>query len=136
MPLRPLRPIYAAAIIERPDHHLLIARPVAVSEQARVWIFPRGRAAPNEAPEAAMRRIARTDLGVSVEVVVGQPPFLARLAEQEVELRYFFCGITSPNEPRPGPYEELRWVSKPHLQEYDFDAVSEPVVEWLLEQGS
>lgn len=135
MSLRPLRPIYSAAIIERPDHHFLIARPLAVSEQTRVWIFPRGKVAPTESPEAAMRRITRADLGVAIEVVIGQPPFLARIAEQEVEIRYFFCGITS-NEPRKGPYEELRWVSRPHLREYDFDAVSEPVVQWLLEQGS
>jgi hypothetical protein len=51
---------------------------------------------------------------------------------REVEMRYFFCGVMD-GEPRPGPYAEIRWVSKGHLREYEFDAPSKPVVDWLLE---
>jgi 8-oxo-dGTP diphosphatase len=125
--------IYAAALFERHDDHLLIARPVTSREDARHWVFPRGRANPGESAEAAMRRFAEADLGVRIEIVVGQPPFIARVGDEDVEMRYFFCGIIT-GEPRPGPYEEVRWVSKAHLREYDFDAASMPVVEWLLEK--
>lgn len=133
MPLRPARPMYAAIILERPDHHHVIVRPAVVRDEDRVWIFPRGRVNVNEAPEAAMRRIAKSDLGISVEVLVGQPPFLVQVNGEEAEMRYFYCAIDE-GEPRAGPYEELRWVSKPHLREYDFDGASEPVAQWLLEQ--
>jgi len=132
MSLRRARLRFAAAIIERHDSHLLIARPVSIREEGRVWQFPRGKVNPDESPEAAMRRIARSDLGVEVEIVVGQPPFMAHVDGDDAEVRYFFCGINA-GDPRPGPYEELRWVSKGHLREYDFDAVSEPVATWLLE---
>jgi ADP-ribose pyrophosphatase YjhB (NUDIX family) len=133
MPIRQTRPIYAAAILERPDHHHLIVRTAAVREEERVWMFPRGRVQANESPEAAMRRIAKSDLGISVDILVGQPPFLVRQNGDEVEMRYFYCAIEE-GSPRLGPYEEMRWVSKPHLREYDFDGASEPVAQWLLEQ--
>ena len=82
--------------------------------------------------EAAMRRIAREQLGIEVEIVVGQPPIVAALQDAEVELRYFFCGVIEGDADR-GEYAELRWVPRGQLREYDFDDVSRPVVEWLLE---
>ncbi len=156
MALQKNRLKYAAAIIERADHHYLIARPATGSEVERLWVFPRGPVRPGEAPEAAIRRIAKADLGVALEVVVGQPPLVMKVDGEEAVLRYFFCGIVS-GEPRAGavrfnpgsgagagrpgptsaegPYCEVRWVSKGHLREYDFDTAAQPVSEWLLDQA-
>ena len=130
MSMQPTRPQFAAAIIERADNHVLIALPPE-TEQARKWTFPRGLAERNESAEAAMRRIARDQLGLLVELVIGQPPFLCDIAGRPSEIRYFFCGVAG-GEARPGPYSEIRWVSKSHLREYDFDDPSRAVVEWLL----
>jgi len=137
------RPIYALGIIERHDNHILIARhyddgpsydPSPDREEiVTPWRFPRGPAEPDESPEAAMRRIARTQLEIGVEVVVGQPPVIGSIDGREAELRFFFCGVTFA-DPCPGFYREFRWVPRGQLSEYDFDAVSKPVVEWLLEQ--
>ena len=124
------RPLYAAAIIERADNHILIAIP-AETEPARQWIFPRGRAEPNESAEAAMRRIARDQLGLFVELVIGQPPFVAEVDEVPCEIRYFFCGVAG-GDVRPGPYSAIRWVLRAQLTEYDFDSASKTVVDWLL----
>ncbi len=79
-----------------------------------------------------MRRIALEQLGIHVEIVVGQPPLTAALDGQEFEVRCFFCGIID-GEPLKGPYAEIRWVSRGHLREYEFDYPSKPIVEWLLE---
>ncbi len=124
------RPLYAAAIIERADNHILVALPTN-TEPARQWIFPRGLAEPNESAEAAMRRIARDQLGLFVELVIGQPPFMTEVDGIRSEIRYFFCGVAG-GDPRPGPYSDIRWVQRSQLREFDFDEPSKAVVEWLL----
>ena len=77
-----------------------------------------------------MRRIAKEQLGIAVEIVVGQPPLLSEIDGAEAELRYFFCGIAA-GEVQPGPYAEIRWVMRAHLREYDFDLESQQVANWL-----
>lgn len=133
--MRRRRPLYAAGIIERLDHHVLIALASGSEEHGRLWQFPRGPAEPNESAEAAMRRVARQELGIEVEIILGQPPLVEDIDGQAVELRYFFCDLTT-GAPQAGRYDEIRWVSKAHLREYDFDRVSAPVVQWLLESNT
>ena len=135
MPRRERGPIYAAGIIERVDNDLLIALPPSEPDAARLWVFPRGRARDDESPEAAMRRIAQEQLGLTVEVVVGQPPVREAIDGATVEIRYFFCGIIE-GVPATGAYAELRWISRAHLREYEFDAASRKVVDWLIENRS
>lgn len=127
-----LRRQLSAGIIERHDNHVLIALPESQAEGARWWRFPRGDVREGESAESAMRRIAREQLGIEVEIVVGQPPLVANLRDAEVELRYFFCGIIQ-GEAQQREYAELRWAPRGQLREYDFDDASRPVVEWLLE---
>jgi len=133
MKLRPpRRPRVAVGIIERHNNHVLIVLPSSPDDQTRLWRFPRGLANIDESPEQAMRRIADEQLGIDIEIVVGQPPVAAMLDGREVEMRCFFCGVAD-GEPHLGPYAEIRWVTRGHLREYEFDAPSKPVVEWLLE---
>jgi ADP-ribose pyrophosphatase YjhB (NUDIX family) len=132
MSLMRIRPTYAAAILEGHDNNLLIALRKSINPERRLWQFPRGCVEEGESPERAMRRIAKDTLGLKIEIVVGQPPFLAQVEGREVEIRFFICGILT-GEATPGPYEEIRWITRHHLQEYEFDEISTPVVEWLLE---
>lgn len=132
MALTVRRPLYVAAIIERFDNHMLIAQGESRGDGTSLWHFPRGRANPGESAEAAMRRVAKEGLGIEIEVVVGQPPLVETVDGVSVELRYFFCGIIR-GEPASADGRELRWVSKPHLREYEFDRPAQVVVEWLLE---
>ncbi len=123
---------YVAAIIERQDNHILIVRSSESTGDDPRWAFPRGRVKRDESPEAATRRTTREDLGIEVEIVVGQPPLVEEIGGEQVELRYFFCGLISGGE-ESGPEDAIRWVPKHHLREYEFDAVSQPVADWLLE---
>jgi len=126
-------PRFAAGIIERHDNHVLIALPTSVAAMHRLWQFPRGPVQDDESPEGGIRRFCREQIGLEVEVVVGQPPLLFEIDGQECEVRYFFCGIIS-GEARPGLFQEIRWVSHAHLREYDFDPASQPIVDWVLEE--
>lgn len=125
---------YAAGIIEDADEQYLIALPRGPENAARLWQFPRATLKPGESPEAGMRRIASEILGVTVEVIVGQPPIPAELDGTKGELRYFFCGIIE-GMPALKHFAEVRWVTTGHLREYEFDAASQPVVDWLLEKA-
>ncbi len=132
MPRPSTRPRFAAGIIERFDDQVLIVADTTDLSVPRLWFFPRDAVGDNESPEAAMRRIAHEKLGVHVEVVVGQPPLIQPIDGVEVEVRYFFCGISS-GEPIRGAYAETRWLPKGQLREYDFDPASQTVVDWLIE---
>jgi len=132
MALTARRPLYVAAIVERFDNHMLIAQGEGREDGTSLWRFPRGRANPGESAEMAMRRVARETLGLEIEVVVGQPPLVEVVDGVPAELRYFFCGVIQ-GEPTSPDGRELRWVSKPHLREYEFDGPSRIVVEWLLD---
>ena len=125
-------PSYAAAIIERHDQHFLIALTEPETSGERLWSFPRGLIAAGEPPEVAMRRITEADLGLSVEIVIGQPPIVAKVDAGEAQLRYFFCGVVDGEATR-GPYADIRWTPKAQLREYDFDQASTPVVKWVLD---
>lgn len=122
----------AAAVVERFDNHLLIALPSS-EDAKREWLFPRAAVEEDESPESGVRRCCRHLLGLSVEVVVGQPPLRFEIDGVACDVRYFFCGVVS-GEATAGPYAEVRWVPHGHLREYDFDPVSRPVADWLLEE--
>jgi len=122
----------AAALIERFDNHLLIVTSDPADVVPRTWHFPRGPVQSDEFAEAALRRIVGERLGVSVEIVVGQPPILCDVDGVETEVRYFFCG--SPvGALDPACYAAVEWVSPARLRNYAFDAPSQPVVDWLVE---
>lgn len=125
-------PTYAVGIVERYDNHLLILLTETHVDSPRLWQFPRGPIAPKETPEDGMRRIASELLGLEVEIVVGQPPVPCSLDGTEVQLRCFFCSPVEGEAHTDEPVE-LRWVPKAHLREYDFDAASQPVADWILE---
>lgn len=124
--------MYSAAIIERFDNHLLIVRPADGNGEGP-WGFPRGLVRQDETPEKAIRRIAAEQQALRVEIVVGQPPFLVDMNGQEVEIRYFICGVYEEIDERE-PAFERRWILRGHLIEYDLDALSRPVAEWLLHE--
>lgn len=128
-------PVYVAGIIERYDYHILIALAEKADRDIRLWHFPRGLLQLNESPEAAMRRVIKENLSFEIEIVVGQPPLLDTINGEQVELRYFFCGVLS-GEPSPNEYTDIRWVHRIHLSEYDFDHASQPVATWLLAENS
>jgi 8-oxo-dGTP pyrophosphatase MutT (NUDIX family) len=127
---RRCRPIVSVGLIERYDNAMLV---VCAEREAEppTWRFPSGTAEPHESPEAAMRRFAREDLGIGVEIVVGQPPTIAVRAGTEIELRHFFCGLAD-GEVQCGRYARFRWVERGELADLRFDDLSAPIVEWLL----
>lgn len=121
-----------ALIARGRQRHFLILRTVA--DPDRPWEFPGGRIEARESPEAGLRRLVRAQLGVELELVVGQPPFEYSFGTHTVVYRYYLCGLLQ-GEPRPLACAEVRWVLSGQLCEYLFDPPTQQVVQWLIETG-
>ena len=125
--------VEARALISHRREGYLIVRPLG--EPDAPWEFPGGTAAERESPEAALRRCCRAQIGVELEIVVGQPPFAHETEAGTTLYRYYVCGVLS-GEPRALSCRDTRWVMTPQLRDYVFSAPTQQVVDWLLEEHS
>lgn len=118
-------------VLQNDRKETLIVRP-AGEPDATPWEFPGGKLAQRESPEVALRRICREQLGIELEFVQGQPPFVHNFGTHSITYRYYFCRI-SKGDAKSHSMAELRWVRTGQLREYVFDAPTQQVVDWLLE---
>lgn len=103
---------------------LLVARRTAPPQFAGMWEFPGGKVEPGEAPEKALHRELREELGI--DVVLGAeleaPGPEGWPLNAKAVMRVWFAEVAG-GEPRPlEDHDELRWVS---LREGD-EALSLP----------
>ncbi len=96
------------------------------------WAFPTGPVASGETPEAALRRILRELLDLMIQINFGQPPFDHPWEHSVCRWRFYFCDAAGPINNRY--FQEIRWVPRGALREYEFDPVSQQVVSWLVEE--
>lgn len=126
--------IESRALLERPGPELLIVKPRANAEDC-AWEFPGGRLENRESPEAALRRSLLDTLGIEVDLLQGQPPFVHNFGTHSITYRYYMCSVARGAVRVPGG-AEVRWVRPGQLREYHFDAPTQQVVDWLLGSGS
>ncbi|MFI6011827.1 (deoxy)nucleoside triphosphate pyrophosphohydrolase [Streptomyces sp. NPDC051243] len=112
------RIVVGAALLDR--GRLLAARRSAPEELAGRWELPGGKVEPGEAPEAALVRELREELGVDAEVlerVPGQWPLKPPYVLQVWTARLL------PATPEPKPLQDhdaLRWLSPGELWDVDW----------------
>jgi len=123
----------ARAIFENAAGETLIVRASGEAD-ATPWEFPGGKLQGQESPETALRRLCRDLLGVAVEFVRGQPPFVHNFGTHTVTYRYYHCRVAK-GQPQPRGVAELRWIRPGQLREYVFDRPTQQVVDWLLENA-
>jgi 8-oxo-dGTP diphosphatase len=119
----------ARAIIEKAKD-VLIVRSREEDPYPGLWTFPGGAVEAEDSPEVALRKHMRRRLGIRVELIVGQPPFIHDVQGIAVTFRYYICGILE-GEPATEYWPEVRWVHKARLSEYDFEPQAKQVAEWL-----
>jgi hypothetical protein len=124
----------SAGIIERSDGCVLLVHEPHASPES-IWQFPSALNNSGESPEACMRRFALDRLGIRVDIRIGQPPFLARIDGQEVEVRYFHCFVAGEHAPR-NPPPAAQWVAPSQFTHYQFDEKSTEVAKWLMNDES
>ena len=119
------------AILRRDDLILLAQRPEG-KHLALKWEFPGGKVEPGEAPEHAMVRELREELGCDVEIVSALPRSSHAYERGVVEMIPFVCRLAhGSSEPHPHEHAALVWVTMEALETYDLAPADWPVVRAL-----
>ncbi len=117
----------AAGLIFR-EGRLLITQRQEDVHLAGLWEFPGGKREPNETFEQCLERELREELGV--EVMIGEliESLTHEYPEKTVNLRFFRCRWQR-HEPRPLGCAAFRWVSAAELDQYNFPAADQRLLE-------
>ncbi|WP_105968233.1 (deoxy)nucleoside triphosphate pyrophosphohydrolase [Streptomyces geranii] len=110
--------VVGAALLR--DGHLLAARRSAPPELAGRWELPGGKVEPGEAPEDALVRELREELGVDaepVERVPGEWPVRAPYVLQVWTAR---LAAGSPEPKSLQDHDELRWLTPAEVWDVDW----------------
>ncbi len=110
-----------AAVIERGDRRLLIGQRRREDSSPMKWEFPGGKIRNGEAPEAALARELREELGVTLTkcVEMGRVRHQYQGAADELEILFFAAAIAD-GEAEPLCFEQIAWVLPKELGAYDF----------------
>lgn len=125
--------VVGAAVLK--DGRVLSARRTHPVEAAGRWEFPGGKVEPGEAPETALVREIREELGCVIEVT-GWLAEAAPIGDTHV-LRVATARILE-GAPEPHEHDLVRWLSAHELDEVDWlepDRPFLPELEGLLEES-
>ena len=121
--------VVVAAVIERADRRLLIGQRRSFDSSPLKWEFPGGKVEEGEAPEAALARELREELGATLRKCVE----LARVKHtyagnaDKLEIRFFAAEIAD-GEVTGKMFEQIAWVLPKELSGYDFLAANRELV--------
>jgi 8-oxo-dGTP diphosphatase len=118
-----------AGVIERSDRRLLIGQRRRNDTSALKWEFPGGKVEKGEAPEAALARELREELGVQLVRCVP----LGKVRHQYANLNeileiLFYAAAIEPMEVMPKKFEQVAWVLPKELGNYDFLAANAQLI--------
>ncbi|HXT74835.1 MAG TPA: (deoxy)nucleoside triphosphate pyrophosphohydrolase [Candidatus Eisenbacteria bacterium] len=121
--------LVVAAVIERADRRILIGQRRKSDTSPLKWEFPGGKVWDDEAPEAALARELREELGATLRRCVEIARVTHRYAEtlSPLEIRFFAAKIAE-TEIAPTAFEQVAWVLPKELSAYDFLAANGRIV--------
>jgi 8-oxo-dGTP diphosphatase len=121
--------VVVAAVIERGDRRLLIGQRRREDSSPLKWEFPGGKVRDGEAPEVALARELREELGVMLTkcVEMGRVRHRYDILPYELEIRFFAAAI-GEGEPEPLCFEQIAWVLPKELGDYDFLAANRELI--------
>ena len=121
--------IVTAAIIIK-DNKVLIAKRAKNEKQAGKWEFPGGKLEPNESLKDCLIRELKEELNISIEIVDYFGESRYDYAQGFIKLIGYYVKWTG-GEPRLTVHDEIRWVDKNDLANYDFAPADIPFVKML-----
>lgn len=92
---------------------LLVARRTAPPQFAGMWEFPGGKVEAGEAPEAALHRELREELGIGVILgtELAAPGASGWALNERASMRVWFAEISDGSARPLEDHDELRWIS-------------------------
>ena len=118
-----------AAILRDPLGRVLLAQRTD-AEHAGLWEFPGGKVEPGEAPEAALVRELREELGI--DAVVGNAIIRVHMQQPEKHLLLDVREVSFVGAPQGMEGQALAWVAPDTLRDYPMPPADLPVVDTLL----
>ena len=121
--------LVVAAVIQRADRRILIGQRRKGDTSPLKWEFPGGKVWDDEAPETALARELREELGATLQRCVEIARVTHRYAETQspLEIRFFAVEIAE-SEIAPTVFEQIAWVLPKELSAYEFLAANGGIV--------
>ncbi len=113
----------AAALIQ--DNGRLLAAKRADKGEGASWEFPGGKIEEGEAPEEALRREIREELGCELQLVYPYDTVEHDYHDFHLSLEAFVCTLAPEAKPQALEHAELRWLSQADLMSVDWLAADE-----------
>ena len=112
------------------DGCILLTRRLRGTHLEGLWEFPGGKCDAGETLQACLVREMREERAVDVEVAAS--PLLSvthAYPEKVVALHFFACTLLGDPEPQLG--QEMRWVPRSDLDQYEFPAADRDLITLL-----
>jgi len=130
-------PVLVTAAIIRSEGSVLIARrPLKARVEPGKWEFPGGKVERGEHPEACLVREIREELDLDIAVDRYFDHSAYAYGEESpvhIVLLCYLCRVTG-RVARAVEAEEIRWVTKEELMDFDYAAADVPLVRRLFEE--
>ena len=110
------RKLVVAALVRR-DGRVLMSRRRSDQPMPLLWEFPGGKIEAGEAPEAALAREVREELGCQLRV--GRIHEVVFHAYADFDLYMLVYACTLAGTPRPVEVADVRWVPPAELSRYE-----------------
>ncbi|MFF2052539.1 (deoxy)nucleoside triphosphate pyrophosphohydrolase [Leifsonia sp. NPDC058194] len=116
------------------DALLLACRRAPGRDAAGRWEFPGGKVEAGEAPQAALEREIREELGVPIHVGALLDRTTTIVGSRAIDLACYAATLAGAVPERSTDHDLLRWVSREELGALDWADADRPVVRLLQEE--
>lgn len=121
--------VTAGVIANTDGDYLIVQRPLN-GLLGGLWGFPGGTAAPDESPEACLRRAVRDQVGLAIEPDAAIIVIKHAYTHFRITLHAWRCRLLS-GEPQPLGCATVRWVSPAGLTAYPFPITDQRIIRAL-----
>ena len=119
-----------AALIARDDKYLICKR-AAHKSNGGLWEFPGGKIEAGETPAEALRRECAEELAVQLNVGECLLQVEHTYPHATIHLQLFACTVQE-GEPQALEHQQICWVSRAELAEFNFSPADQYFVSQLI----
>ena len=131
------RKLVVAALITTADSgEVLLTQRRADQDLPLLWEFPGGKIEPGEAPEEALARELREELGVDATVGRIWDVLYHRYPAYDVYMLVYRCVLAPGATPRPVEVAAVHWVRPAALTDYPILPADAPLVARLVREAA
>ena len=131
----PERKLVVAALLGAGDGRVLLTRRRPDQPLPGKWELPGGKIEPGEAPQEALARELREELGVAADIGPAWDVLYHRYPDYDVLMLVYACRLAPGQRPRCIEVAELAWAMPGELARYDILPADLPLVSRIEREG-